>query len=255
MRRSLLLLLIGSGIATAIAGVPALIAQTADGIDVEAVKKRAAAVQDDAAAFVQQVQDRGRAMREEAEQVRVQGTEAMRRVAADAPPTAPTAPRGPIDLDTFVAGAAANANVARGTAPQLIVFASLSMPKPSLKALISDTARAGGVVVFRGFPDNSARAFSGAIAGVVGDGGDASAIGIDPRLFRAFAVQAVPTYVVVSSDFDLCDGFDCSTAVPPYDRMVGNVTLDHALSTFVDANGPGARVAAVALTSLRGVAK
>jgi conjugal transfer pilus assembly protein TrbC len=36
---------------------------------------------------------------------------------------------------------------------------------------------------------------------------DFANIGIDPRLFRAFDVQAVPTYVAVSSDFDLCAGF------------------------------------------------
>jgi conjugal transfer pilus assembly protein TrbC len=78
-----------------------------------------------------------------------------------------------------------------------------------------------------------------------------ASIGIDPRLFRAFDVQAVPTYVAVSSDFDLCAGFSCQTKVPPYDRMTGNVTVEYALSSFVDGRGPGARVAAVGLSNLK----
>jgi conjugal transfer pilus assembly protein TrbC len=76
-------------------------------------------------------------------------------------------------------------------------------------------------------------------------------IGIDPRLFRAFDVQVVPTYVAVSSDFDLCAGFSCTTKLPPYDRMIGNVTVEYALSTFASGNGPGARIAAVALSNMK----
>ena len=67
----------------------------------------------------------------------------------------------------------------------------------------------------------------------------------------AFDVQAVPTYIAVSSDFDLCAGFSCRTQVPPYDRMIGNVTVEYALTSFADGNGPGARVAAVGLANLR----
>ncbi|WP_371426052.1 TrbC family F-type conjugative pilus assembly protein [Tardiphaga sp.] len=81
--------------------------------------------------------------------------------------------------------------------------------------------------------------------------GQFASIGVDPRLFRAFQVQAVPTYVSVSSDFDLCAGFSCTTKVPPYDRMIGNVTVEYALSTFAEGNGPGARVAAVALSNMK----
>jgi hypothetical protein len=44
---------------------------------------------------------------------------------------------------------------------------------------------------------------------------DFANIGIDPRLFRAFDVQAVPTYVAVSSDFDLCAGFSARPRFRP----------------------------------------
>ncbi len=229
------------------AGVSALLAQTVDGVDVQAVKKRAADLAAEAQAFVDQVKDRGDQFREDAAATRASGTENMRRVAAQ---DLPKGPAGPVDFDEIVRGAAQNASANGGEAPQFIAFASLSMPDDALKQLVRDTAAAGGVVVFRGFPNNSAKEFVARLSKVV-DKGQLASIGIDPRLFRAFEVQAVPTYVTVSSDFDLCAGFSCATKVPPYDRMIGNVTVEYALSTFAEGNGPGARVAAVALSNVK----
>ena len=229
------------------AGLSALLARSVDGVDVQAVKKRAADLAAEAQAFVDQVKDRGDQFREDAETVRTSGTENMRRVAGTELPKGPT---GAVDFDEIVQGAAKNVGARSGEAPQFIVFASLSMPDPALKQLVRDTASAGGVVVFRGFPNNSAKEFVGRISKVV-ERDQFANIGIDPRLFRAFDVQAVPTYVAVSSDFDLCAGFSCTTKLPPYDRMVGNVTVDYALSTFASGNGPGARIAAGALSNMK----
>src|SRR3546814_18204233 len=72
----------------------------------------------------------------------------------------PKGPAGPINFDEIVAGAATNIGAGAGEAPQLIVFASLSMPPKALRTLLEDPARAVGVVVFRGFPDNSMRALT-----------------------------------------------------------------------------------------------
>lgn len=229
----------------ATAGLSAL-AQTVDGLDVQTVKKRAADLAAEAQAFVDQVKDRGDEFRQEAKVVRKSGMDNMQRVAAT---DLPKGPDGKIDFDELVQGAAKNANVPGGDAPQFIVFASLSMPPASLKQLIAGTAKAGGVVVFRGFPNNSAKEFVSRLGKIV-QKDDMPNIGIDPRLFRAFNVQAVPTYVAVSSTFDLCAGFSCETKVPPHDRMEGNVTVDFALNTFAEANGPGARIASVALANL-----
>lgn len=229
------------------ASISALLAQTVGGVDVQAIKKRSADLAAEAQAFVDQVKDRGDQFREEAASIQERGTDNMRQVATK---DLPRGPAGPIDFDEIVQGAAKNATRPGGEAPQFIVFASLSMPDNTLKQLVRDTAAAGGVVVFRGFPNNSAREFVARLGKVVDEGQFAS-IGIDPRLFRAFDVQAVPTYVTVSSDFDLCAGFSCSTKVPPYDRMIGNVTVEYALSTFADGNGPGAKVASVALNNFR----
>ncbi|AMK20415.1 MULTISPECIES: type-F conjugative transfer system pilin assembly protein TrbC [Sphingobium] len=238
---------IGVGALLGTAGISALLAQTVNGLDVQAIKARAAELQSDAEAFVNHVKDRGDAFRDEALAVQQGGTENMRRVASS---DLPKGPDGAIDFDAIVSGAVTNLEGKPGEAPQFIAFASLSMPPASLKQMVHDVALAGGVVVFRGFPNDSMKTFSTALAKVV-DASDLANIGIDPRLFRAFDVQAVPTYVAVSSGFDPCSGFHCVSAVPPYDRMTGNVTAQYALGSFVDGNGPGARVAAIALANMK----
>ena len=151
----------------------------------------------------------------------------------------------------MVADAGTMASEGLGEAPRFIAFASLSMPPAALRAMADDVARAGGVVVLRGLPGGSAKTLTAALAKVAGDGGKLDAVGIDPRLFRAFGIEAVPTYVVTSSDFDLCDGFDCRTQVPPHDRMSGNVSVSYALETFAQGGGPGALLASQHLARLQ----
>ncbi|WP_336952429.1 type-F conjugative transfer system pilin assembly protein TrbC [Sphingobium aromaticivastans] len=237
---------LGLALILATAGISALLAQNVEGLDIQAIKQRSLTSQAEAQAFVEEVKDRGDAFRADAVEAHQGGTENMKRVAAT---DLPTGPAGPIDFDAIVGGAAQNLNAKTGEAPQFIAFASLSMPPASLRQMIRDTAAAGGIVVFRGFPDNSMKAFAARLGKLVEEQ-DFANIGIDPRLFRAFDVQAAPTYVVVSSDFDLCAGFDCRTRVPPHDRLTGNVTVRYALESFVEGQGPGARVAAVARSNL-----
>ena len=94
------------------------------------------------------------------------------------------------------------------------------------------------------------KAFQQGISKVIEPGQETGSIGIDPRLFRAFDVKTVPAFVVVSSDFDLCDGLDCRTRPPPHDRMSGNVTVRYVLESFATGGGPGARIAGTALKQL-----
>lgn len=239
-------LLVAAGIA-GLAGIQA-IAQTVDGLDLEAIKRRSAAMQGDAETFAEQVRNRSDAFRQEAVAVQDKATGNLTELAkADLPMNGD----GAFDFDEIIKGASQNvSSTGRGDAPQFIAFASLSMPAPALRQLIADTAKAGGVVVFRGFPNNSMKAFSEALSKVVTEKDQLSNVGIDPRLFRAFDVHAVPTYVAVSSDFDLCSGLNCRTAVPAFDRITGNVSVRYVLDTFVDGRGPGAGVASVALRNM-----
>ena len=77
------------------AGISALLAQTVDELDVQAIKKRSADLAADAQAFVDQVKNRGDEFREEAVAIRESGTENMRQVAAK---DLPKGPAGPIDF-------------------------------------------------------------------------------------------------------------------------------------------------------------
>jgi conjugal transfer pilus assembly protein TrbC len=237
MRRSVKIAAVGiAGLCASVA----VLAQTVDGFNLQAIQKKADATAADAQAFVDDIKRRTDALAPEAQEV-VSNGEANHQRYAEAQGKA----AGASELDTMMAQVTGKA--LSGDAPQFIVFASLSMPPESLKPLIRDTTKAGGAIVFQGFPWNSMKAFQQGIAKVVEPGQETGSIGIDPRLFRAFEVKAVPAFVVVTSDFDLCDGFACKTVTPPHDRMSGNVTVRYALETFATGGGPGARIAAGAL--------
>lgn len=232
----------------AVVAVSAAVAQTVDGIDIAGIKARADAERAEAQALVDGVKDSGKPHEDEVKRLHER---AMADLAELSPTDFPAGPKGPVDFDELLAGAAGNAAKPQGEAPLFMVFASLSMPPASLKALVRDTTRAGGIVVFRGFPNNSSKQFIAGMTKIADSEGDEPNVGIDPRLFRAFNVQTAPTFVVASSDFELCSGFDCITDVPPHDRLSGNVTVEYVLESFVDARGPGAAVAAVALRNLK----
>lgn len=227
-------------------------AQTVDGLDLAKVRARAQISPEDAEALTKVIARRGEALRDDATTIAESARANQRRHAADRPIAGD--PDAVFDFDAMVVAASTEMGTP-DQAPRLVAFASLSMPAPSLQRMIADVGRAGGVVVFRGFPGNSAKHFTTALAKVLPGGQVAPSVGIDPRLFRAFAVDAVPAYVVTATDFELCDGFDCRTALPPHDRMSGNVTLDHALSTFESGGGPGAAVAALYRARLAGATR
>ena len=223
--------------------VTAVLAQTVEGLDLRAIQAKADATAADAQAFVAEIRRRSDALAGQAQETVTEGNANHQRY-ADAVGKGENAS----ELDRMMAQV--TGKTAKGDAPQFIVFASLSMPPESLKPLIRDTSRAGGAVVFQGFPGNSVKAFQQGIVKVVDQGQETRSIGIDPRLFRAFNVTSVPAFVVVTSDFDVCDGFDCKTVIPPHDRMSGNITVRYALEAFATGGGPGARIAATALKQL-----
>ncbi|MBS0482548.1 MAG: type-F conjugative transfer system pilin assembly protein TrbC [Proteobacteria bacterium] len=226
-------------------------AQTADpDLDLEAIRARAAEQAGDADALAARARARAEQVGEQARTSAADAQAHGRRFAGEAAKSARPDPAQTFDFDRMVADAGTMASESMGEAPRFIAFASLSMPPAALRAMIDDVTRAGGVIVLRGLPQNSAKVLTAALSKVVQPGKDLASVGIDPRLFRAFGIQAVPTYVVAGSDFDLCDGFDCTTAVPPHDRMSGNVSAAYALETFARGGGPGALIAAQHLARL-----
>jgi conjugal transfer pilus assembly protein TrbC len=232
-----------AGTLIALLGTAAVVAQSVDGLNLGAIQKKADETAADAQAFVNDIKRRSDALADDARQTAANGAENHQHYVA-----AQAKGDGASELDRMMADVTGKAQT--GDAPQFIVFASLSMPPESLKPLIRDTSKAGGAIVFQGFPGNSMKAFQQGIMRVVDQGQETGSIGIDPRLFRAFNVTAVPAFVVVSTDFDLCDGLDCRTAPPAHDRLSGNVSVRYALETIATGGGPGAKIATTALKQL-----
>ncbi|ARU14980.1 type-F conjugative transfer system pilin assembly protein TrbC [Croceicoccus marinus] len=236
------------------AGLAAASAQVHEpDLDLAKIRAAAKAQASDAEALATEARRRAEAVTEEARQAAEGAADNGARFTAAAKSGAnqPDDSQA-FDFDRMIADAGDMTEAELAGQPRLIAFASTSMPKAALAAMIADVSKAGGVVVLRGFPQGSAKRLTAALAPIAKDSAQLEHVGIDPRLFRAFGVEAVPTYVMAASDFELCDGFDCSTNVPPHDRMSGNVTLAHVLETFAQGNGPGARIAAQHLARLAG---
>ena len=226
-------------------------AQSADpDLDLEAIRARAAEQAGEADALAASARARAEQLAREARTSAAEAQTHGRRYTSEATKNARPDPAQAFDFDRMVADAGTMASEGMGDAPRFIAFASLSMPPAALRTMIDDVTRAGGVVVLRGLPENSAKALIAALSKIARPGEQLTGVGLDPRLFRAFGIEAVPTYVVASSDFDLCDGFDCLSAVPPHDRMTGNVSAAFALETFARGGGPGALIAAQHLARL-----
>lgn len=224
----------------------AIFAQTVGGLDLGALEGRDPAIAENAENLVQKALMRDKTASESARAVVASSEANLRR----APVGTKGGAQGPVDFDAILAGAKDNLTAPRG-GPMLVAFASLSMPDASLKRVIGDVTRAGGVVVFRGFPAGNPARFGSAMLKLV-EPRQAANVLIDPRLFRAFGVETVPTYVAVSSDYVPCDSLTCVSDVPPFDRLVGNVPARFALETIAGGRGPGAPVAEVALARLAG---
>lgn len=241
-------------IATAMAGAAAQTSgpRNDPSLDLAAIRARAAQASDDAEALAASARARAETLADEA-RTNAAGAEAHRRRFTGVPAKGAQPGAAPtFDFDRMVADAGTIARDGMGEAPRFIAFASLAMPPEALRAMIADVTRAGGVVALRGLPGGSAKALTAALAKVARPGEKLEGLGIDPRLFRAFAVTAAPTYIVTASDFDLCDGFACASTVPPHDRLSGNVSAAYALETIAEGGGPGARIAAQHRARLEG---
>ncbi|MEM7687600.1 MAG: type-F conjugative transfer system pilin assembly protein TrbC [Pseudomonadota bacterium] len=241
-------LLLSLGLFAACGAVSTVLAQSVSqdnwSLDLSAIEARADSQKKEAQEVFDYAIQQAEAQRSDAQETVQEGFDAAKDVSVET-----SAKAGEIDLDAMLAGAQAAMAEPKGS-PLFIAFVSLSMPEEALARVIAETSQAGGVVVFRGFSADDPAGFAAGIQAVV-DQQAAGNLAIDPRLFRSFDVNRVPTFVALSRGFDPCDQLDCVTAPPPHDRIAGNVSARHVLETFADANGPGAPVARQALANLR----
>ncbi len=222
------------------AAAPSL-AQSAGDL-VERVQKRTEGARPDAQAFFESVKGREGVFREQAQAV------------VDAGGNAAVLNRGFADLeDTDFRGGGALATVGDEPAnPEGVVYVavSFSMPPADLRRLARDAHRAGAVVVIRGLVKGS---FQQTLirAKAVFDEESVGGVAIDPNVFRAFNIQAVPTFIAAKAPVQPCGaGIDCVPVAPDHDRVSGNITLGAALEALGEGRGAGAGAVAAASRKL-----
>jgi conjugal transfer pilus assembly protein TrbC len=248
MRHAFSLLAITS-LATAATFSVASAQDTSPELDLAEIRARANEYTKDAEALATAVRTKADALAQDAKQIQQEANDNRAGYAATAQAAVD---EGPLDLDGMIRAQADAEAASLMETPKFIAFASLGMPEASLKALVRDMTQAGGITVLRGFPQGDSKAFKQRLAAIWSDGDEAGALGIDPRLFRAFQIEAAPSFVMVASDFAPCDGFDCTDAVPPHDRVAGNISVEEVLNTFASGSGPGARLALLHLRRMQG---
>lgn len=126
-----------------------------------------------------------------------------------------------------------NRDLAKGDgseAPQeLMVFASLSMPRESLKRLASEAGKLGVPLQFRGLSKGIGKNFSRSAAELAFITEAGGAAELNPDAFKRFDIRRVPAFVVTNSSKGGCS---VDTCVNDAGVVYGDVGLAFALSTL-----------------------
>ncbi|WP_373634740.1 type-F conjugative transfer system pilin assembly protein TrbC [Yoonia sp. SS1-5] len=119
----------------------------------------------------------------------------------------------------------------------VFLFASFSIPDPSLKVYLQEADRLGVPVVFNGFVQNSVAETEIRVHALYEDESISNGFIIDPTLFDRFDVTAVPTLISTTVDLDVCETSGCADdATPPHDRVAGNIPLVSLLDIIAKGN-------------------
>ncbi len=109
------------------------------------------------------------------------------------------------------------------------MFASFSLSDETLAQMLDYAKIYNGIIVLRGIKNNSFKQTSERIQHLTKEGEEAAII-IDPTLFKRYAVERVPSYVLVKQE--KCPvGMSCN---PSYDKIIGNITPKYALEKFAE---------------------
>jgi conjugal transfer pilus assembly protein TrbC len=134
-------------------------------------------------------------------------------------------------------------NLAMEGAPreELLVFISTAMPKEALRRLAQQSAKAGGILVLRGFRGGlnkgAMQATLQELQPLVKEGAD---IQINPEAFSRYDVSAVPTFVLSAQDEGCAANFQCQWRAA---KLVGDVSLDYALEQWTKNGGRAGSIA------------
>lgn len=209
--------------------------------------------------LVEQVQRRVEATRPDAQALfdRVKGREAAYAEAAKALVERGSSPevlkRGFGSLeDTDFRGGGALATLGEEVNPDGVVYVavSFSMPAGDLRRLAREAHEAGAVVVIQGLVRGSFQETLKA-AKQVFDEDSLAGVMIDPNVFRAFAIRAVPTFIAAKTPVQPCgNGLDCVPVAPEHDRVAGNITLGEALRILAGSGDAATSAASAASAKL-----
>jgi len=112
---------------------------------------------------------------------------------------------------------------------ELMVFASFSMPRESLRRLLAQASQVGAAVVLRGFKDNSLKATAAAISELGENGGQSGNVLINPDAFTKYRVTAVPVVLLAKPESIAQVDLEGCALPDTYASVAGDVSLDYAL--------------------------
>lgn len=116
----------------------------------------------------------------------------------------------------------------------LLIMASLSMPREALKRLAEQAQRAHATFIFRGLSGNSMTQMSRDVRNAMG--GVPASIVINPPAFKQFSVTRVPAIVIATHQAGNVLESGCSKA-QTYVKVSGDVSLDYALD-YIERKNP-----------------
>lgn len=116
----------------------------------------------------------------------------------------------------------------------LLIMASLSMPKEALTRLAEQAQRAHATFIFRGLSGNSMTKMSQDVRNAMG-GAPASVV-INPPAFKQFSVTRVPAIVIATHQAGNVLESGCAKA-QTYVKVSGDVSLDYALD-YIERKSP-----------------
>ncbi len=123
----------------------------------------------------------------------------------------------------------------------LYVFVSLSMPKLALISLSVDAARLGATLVLKGLKDNSYKATAEYLQEMIHKTGGGFLI--HPELFKAYAIDKVPTFVLSKTPLNHELHFD---------KVSGHISVNAALEKIAQAGDLSQDAANILLLTKRG---
>lgn len=112
----------------------------------------------------------------------------------------------------------------------LMIFASFTMPKESLKRLVHQANMLGASVIMRGFKDNTIKATALAIRELGEHGGN---VVINPNSFVKYQIQAVPTVVLTKAATQEQVDASGHALASSFVAVPGDASLDYSLAEIV----------------------